>query len=113
MPDELDKIRDAIARLKGWDKDHSGVWCQPHESGNGWHCEHENHPVPASLDWVAQQWPKLWAFTIRSPEGQSNFFDAFASSPTGYMRNTTGQTELHARLALYLAVLEAEHKETP
>lgn len=104
MPDPLDKIRDEIAAKLGW-----------HKVPTGWtysvtRAIQSAHPVPASLDWVSENWPNndpmtIWRNRVTTGQGVWNEWRASTDD-----KSSGGPTELHARFALYLAVLEAEGK---
>lgn len=106
MPDELDKIRERIARLKGYKLTASG-W--ELDAGMGVTLDLFDHPVPASLDWVAEQWPSNYYLAVRTAPGIEGWeASAMPHDEFEFHVVRTAPTELHARLALLLAVLEAE-----
>lgn len=103
----LDKIRDAIARLLGWhfvesNRHFASSWTK----GNG-ESRRFDHPVPASLDWVSENWPKDHGMDIRFQPDIGWIAYAWTSTGSPLVADQY-PTELHARLALLLAVLEAD-----
>lgn len=101
MPDELDKIRDAIARLLGWDRETVVGWSNADGRMS------VGHPVPASLEWVSENWPKDHGIDFRFQPDIG--WIAYAWTSTGApLFADQYPTELHSRLALLLSVLEAE-----
>lgn len=111
MPDmTLDEIRERIALLKGYKRcDRYDGWWIVGKCPDGDDMIQRGHPVPPSLDWVAANWPKdrplFVQFTLVN-EGEPRTWSASSFSD----READYPTELHARMALLLAVLDAEGK---
>lgn len=83
-----DQLRDEIARKMGWQ--------QP-------------YMVPASLDWLSENWPKGWWVNVEYNErhGRKSWTAEAYWKGDDPVKYADGDTELEARLALFLAVLNA------
>ena len=68
--------------------------------------EQSANPVPASLDWVAEMMPKGWKWGVVCSESGVFAWASPPDRPDAF--EAEAPTELHARFALLLAVLDAE-----